>query len=204
MSQQLCPIWQTPATVIDSPSGKDVYDVNSPRAGGRYEISGTGFCVIDGKLEENQKALLTSWLIQERIADREPTIKSHTISSYPNTPSRLSTLCPLSPDERADNLLKYIKQHTPNIGDHFEFAINLNPDLQDPWWIRYAEMLAWSESLKSGELDYLLGFLESQGWIKRYNGTRTAPYCCSITHKGDDHLSNLTRITVSQPIGFRV
>ena len=204
MSQQLCPIWHTPATVTDFPSGKDVYYVDSPRTGGRYEISVTGFCMIDSKLEESQKALLTSWLIQERIAGREPTIHSSTISSYPSFPSLLSKLCPLSRDERANSLLRYIKLLTPDVGDLFEFETNPKPDLQNPSWIRYAEMLAWSESSKSSELDYLLDFLGSQSWIKRHRGNSSALYRYSITHEGDDHLSNLTRITLNRPIGFRI
>ena len=197
MSQQFCPIWKTPARVIP-PRGRYVYHVYSPRASGHYDISDTGYSVIDAKLEESQKTLLTSWLIHERtVRNRAPYIDS-------GIDLLVSELCPLSPDERANNLLKYIKQHTRDIGDHFEFDTNPNPDFQNQSWIRYAEMLAWSESSKSSELDYLLGSLEGQGWIRRLNSTSSVTYCYSITYKGDDHLSQLSELPVNRPLGFRV
>ena len=178
MSHKCCPIWQTPAEV-STLRERDAFIVKSPRAGGRYGITGTGYRMDYEKVNEDQKALFTTRLIQERIAGREPMM-------YSNSLSRKFTS--LEYVERVNNLLLYMNKNTPKIGDLFEFATNINPDLLDPSWIRYAEMLAWSESLESNSLLELLDFLQNQALIKRHHGNSIAPYCYSITHEGRAHL----------------
>ena len=57
-----CPIWKTPA--IEERTG-DGETVDSPRAGGRYSITGRAVEILR-IWDESLKSRLTSWLIEQR------------------------------------------------------------------------------------------------------------------------------------------
>ena len=57
-----CPIWETPA--IEQRTG-DGETVDSPRAGGRYSITGRAVEILQSR-DESLKSRLTSWLIEQR------------------------------------------------------------------------------------------------------------------------------------------
>ena len=57
-----CPIWNTPAST--EPLTSDGITVDSPRAGGRYFITGRATETLKTH-DENLKARLTSWLIEQ-------------------------------------------------------------------------------------------------------------------------------------------
>ncbi|MFM9975925.1 MAG: hypothetical protein ACKVON_15290, partial [Beijerinckiaceae bacterium] len=70
MNDKTCPIWGTNATF--EPKVGDYEIVNSPRAGGRYWISGSQIATLESnQLSDIQKALLTSELISERISGND-------------------------------------------------------------------------------------------------------------------------------------
>ena len=78
-----CIIWQSPADGI-SEIGKDGSAFDSPRAGGKYFITGTAMSGLK-ELSNGQKALLTSWLVEQRRNGGEiPTISSTTIAEIRN------------------------------------------------------------------------------------------------------------------------
>ena len=58
-----CPIWGTLASI--EPLTSDGVTVDSPRAGGRYLITGRATETLKSH-DENLKARLTSWLIEQR------------------------------------------------------------------------------------------------------------------------------------------
>ena len=74
--------------------------------------------------------------------------------------------------QRADNLLMYIDSQLSRISDVFEFKLyrQYYPDVDDPLWKRYAEMLAWSESTEIEELEYLLTFLLREDRLEQAYG----------------------------------
>lgn len=125
----------------------------------------------DKKLCENEKKLLTSWLVRERArGNMEPEL--------PDDPTRIKEfvkkLQPLTVRQRADNLLKYMDSKISNIGDPFKFS-----------QVTIGKMLAWSESLGFSEVEFLFEFLEKKGWLKSSN------HGYSLTVDGYSYLSEL-------------
>ena len=78
-------------------------------------------------------------------------------------------------EDRALNLLVYIRRALPDEADNFEYG---NREL---------EMLAWSESTNPVQLMNVLTYLEEKGYLKEVEGWRGAMY--RITASGHDYLS---------------
>ena len=180
-----CPIWgqSTPANVhrID-----DSFKVVSPRAGGVYEISGTEWVSV-GKFDDKRRTLLTSWLVAERQSGNSVPIVPDSLKFE----SFFSRLNELTPQQRADNLLKYIKSCLKNISDLFSFETTRHrlAALDSADWRNYAQMLAWSESSSIEDLEYLLKHLESRDLLEKsgYSGATNLVY--GITIDGHEYLS---------------
>jgi hypothetical protein len=72
-----CPIWGTPAEEL--PKTGDRREIVSPRAGGRYAISGTVEATLEHHpLDDRERQLLTDWIVGQRREGK----KSSFISSY--------------------------------------------------------------------------------------------------------------------------
>lgn len=77
MTGTKCPIWDTPAELLETPGLSKLYD--SPRAGGKFWITGSAEAVLESA-NEKTKSLLTSWLCDQRHAGVEtPKVDSDTI-----------------------------------------------------------------------------------------------------------------------------
>ena len=63
-----CAIWGTPAEQLEKAGDFEVFD--SPRAGGKYWISGTAAAKLIS-FNDNAKRLLTTWLCEQRRAGVE-------------------------------------------------------------------------------------------------------------------------------------
>lgn len=90
MTKLQCYIWKTPAT---EPRGRqaDVVYADSPRAGGRYGITGSAIATID-KLPSTERARLTTWLCNKRRAGLEyPLITSDMTESAKSLPALNTT-----------------------------------------------------------------------------------------------------------------
>ena len=143
-----CAIWNTVAT-DESDRGRDGFSFDSPRAGGRYFISGTAAAKL-GSRSERVKARLTSWLVdQRRLGSRCPEIMSGLIEAVAQDQDLLVW-------QRVDRLLRYIAEQTPRIGAAFSFT-------HQP--ITCAAM-AWSESISIEEVRFLLNYIEKRGWLE--------------------------------------
>lgn len=181
-----CPIWQTPAKV--DRLRKDAWRVDSPRTGGVYVISGTAFVTI-GNYTPDQKELVTSWLVKQRMmGEHEPMIKSNLRHHINNR---------LQVHQRADNLLKYIDSQISEISGIFEFKLRSygNPSIHDLSWKRFAEMQAWSESMKLGDIQYLLKALENRGrLVQIYSSVDASNFM--ITLDGHNYIAELSKQTV--------
>lgn len=148
-----CPIWGTPATI--EPKTGDYEIVDSPRAGGRYSVSGSALDETRwGTMNNATKARLTTWLIDQR--ERDPT-QPPNITSY--TIDEIKRSQPLHVYERADRLLRYLERKSPVIGSTIHFFLDNNMPV-------YQEILAWSESTNSKELITFEEFMAKQGWIE--------------------------------------
>lgn len=191
MDLDKCPIWGTPAEVdiCDDSS----WHVNSPRAGGRYIISGSWYRKAED-LGEEQRILITSWLVSQRsMGDTVPVISDYL---------EIDSIRQPSVSQRAENLLKYINSQIFHISDIFEYA-RISPPTHHPMWKCYAEMLAWSASAKIEELDYLLKFLEDQDLIgPPPPGWQSANFLCTLTVRGHAHLAEVGNLIVGSTQAF--
>jgi hypothetical protein len=108
-----CYIWDTPAEMPRDSDGDSVY-FDSPRAGGKYKITGTAAAML-GNLDINGKALLTTWLCNQRHAGIEyPTITSDVLNSVGATR-------PLTTTERVERALLHFNQHV-RVGEVIDFS----------------------------------------------------------------------------------
>ena len=96
-----CAIWGTPA-VGDGNTGGDGTLVDSPRAGGRYLVSGSAVPML-ARLDDRLKARLTTWLVaQRRLGNTCREITTATIKEAEERPDlrvadrtdRVLMLCP--------------------------------------------------------------------------------------------------------------
>ena len=157
---QVCPIWGTPArTEIENPPRpRDGSYVNSPRAGGQYFIAGSYQSEV-GALDNQTKARLTSWLIeQRRFGEEWPEITSGAIADVEQRRD-------LSISERADRFLSYLRRIEPSVGQRF---------LMDSDELLNA--LAWTESGivdqrdLSAYIESFLDYLHTKGWLDYNRG----------------------------------
>ena len=157
---QKCPIWGTAAT-LESADGPSTV-VDSPRAGGKYRISGSlaaagpEIQLPDGNAG---KARLTSWLVEQKmIGDPVPLITRKVLDT-------VRVRKPLTVPERANRILEYLAILFP-LGATF-----YSNSLLDPAQGILDKLLAWSGSphLEScsarHETEMLLGYLLRLGYL---------------------------------------
>lgn len=192
-----CRIWNTPANVYRY-DGKKKEVVDSPRAGGKYNIYSSGW----GRLEhcdDHLKARLTSWIIlRRRMGDESPVIDRGIVDGIERARN-------LPVHERVDRLLRYIAEETHIVGEKISLFIPpedrlypnmLNLDnLKNGYW-RNMQARAYSESSSSGELDFLLEYTKTEGWIEGRIGEHV------VTVNGYSRLAELDKIEVISSRAF--
>ena len=115
------------------------------------------------RVEDSDKALLTTWLIERRSG-------GETITEFGTWfDTLIHAQEAMTDDQRSDHLLHYMKRCFPNIGDHFQYRVDPDPVLDCQDWIRYVEMLALSKSWKSTQLEYLVDKLIDEGLLKHHH-----------------------------------
>ena len=177
-----CPLWGTLTLSIDLQPIRDGVIANSPRTGGKYFITDTAETELQSR-DDNFKARMTSWLIEQRqLGVERPEILTTTQCEQRRS---------LSIHKRANNLLRYIQKQLPNIGSDFPFETHSNVITEaklNSQTRTYMEMLAWSESTNVEELMYLLDYLEQSSWLKKLQVTGTL-LKCQLTVSGYTYLA---------------
>lgn len=218
----VCPIWGTVA-YIESMSGRDGIFVDSPRAGGKYFISRRAQIILNNKEDElgqadsaedgfmerprkvdYLKARLTSWLSeQRRLGVEYPEITGDAIAEIEQRRD-------LSVHERADRLLKYIRQATSAIGEAVRFQIEsglimypsmANLENIDDGSLNHYRMMAWSECTKShhfDEAEFLLKYLQEKDWIEYDSRNEN----CTLTVEGFARLAELEKVATDSSQAF--
>ncbi|MYD62776.1 MAG: hypothetical protein F4W91_17190 [Gemmatimonadetes bacterium] len=183
-----CPIWDIWASE-ESVGDRDGKLMNSPRAGGRYFIARTAIACLT-QLDDRGKARLISWLVdQRRLGVKCPEIDSNTITMAKQRKD-------LSVHDRADRLLQYIEGQTVEIGTEFVFT---------PREVISTPIAAWSESLSQEEVQYLLNYLDKQGWIalREYPpGKYNIEIGYTLTVEGYARLAELEKANAESSKGF--
>ena len=150
--EKQCPIWGTPAILF--PTTRDGEDVESPRAGGHYFVSGTA-CKLLNKWNVPNKIKLTSWLVeQRRLGVSCPEISSFTLEE---TTQRRQ----VSVHDRADALLNYLSANSELLGTIVKFpTLDYLPSDETS-----NEVLAWTASQQISEVITLVEYCAMVGWI---------------------------------------
>jgi hypothetical protein len=161
-----CAIWDTEAEIFE-PSTGDFSCINSPRAAGKYIITGSAAATA-GSLGNVEKALLTTWLIDNRrLGDSTPRVTTREIELA-------KTWRKLSVAERRDRLLLAISASVEKLGGKLQFSeyrgvISPNdPIPQDSKLAEKQRLIAWTESDTFDEVKALVDFAKSQGLIENH------------------------------------
>ena len=145
MGNKSCLIWGTLDSISYGPYGQ-VYD--SVRTDGCYDVSANA-AVLLPSLDEQHKARITTWLInQRRLGNKCPEITSKIIEETKQIQN-------LSVRIRSDRLLQFIHDQTPQIGREVSF---LASDIT-------CRAMALSESIDMSEVHFLLEYLERKNWL---------------------------------------
>ena len=146
-----CYIWDTLATMPQDSDGDSVY-FDSPRAGGKYKITGTAAATL-GNLDLKQKGRLTTWLCNQRRGGTEyPAITADIINS-------VKTFRPLTTAERIERALLYFNQNV-RVGEVIEFSTHDTRGEADEF-----KLMAETESLNEDELIAFLKMIEQMGLL---------------------------------------
>ena len=165
-----CPTWHTVVPYEHAGGDATIYD--SPRAGGRYWITGRAFTLLENRNDEAFRLRLTSWLVEKRKAGEDcPKVYPHDLDSIAERDR-------LSMEARALNLLVYMSHKLPDAAELFEYEIQVEPsdyddDRRRPLIVRHWEMLAWSESSKLEHVCTLLDYLVDRGRLEKVRGGAT-------------------------------
>ena len=154
---QECLIWGTPAMV--APDGtRDAFRVDSPRAGGKYRITGIAAVnIASAVLDDREKALLTTALVNRRSqGDDEPAVDSDFLTECKGRTA-------LSHAERADRLLAYIAER--------ESASPGGPvrmEVMDHGALAHSESWSSNQGVAGvdDDLEMLVRYLENNGWLQ--------------------------------------
>jgi hypothetical protein len=113
-----CIIWGTEATVV--PKQGDYVELDSPRAGGRYQVTGTVVSNVGG-LRPEQKTLLTTWLVKQRRAGvKVPVVDTFVLAD-------LDKLIPPKMSARVDAAMLALAKELRMVGQRFQVSTT-DPD----------------------------------------------------------------------------
>ena len=160
MTNATCLIWGTPA--FEEPTDRDGYVVVSPRAGGKYFITGTATEVLKNH-DDRVRARLTSWLVEQRRPENPcPEIHRDTISEAQQTPDS-------GIPERADGILRYLETRSDHLGDEVTYSVFYSlyaESVPTEHEREYFGLLSHSESINKKDLCFLLDYLDQCGLIE--------------------------------------
>ena len=176
---ELCPIWASNASTGKKPEASGYFDnrtnvwhvENSPRAAGGFIIPNV---LVNSELiymSQEQKARLTTWLIDQRDQGNDQPLITNEIIELAKVKS------PLAPHQRVDRLLRFIGGKTTIVGTSY--------DIREVDGSEYA----WSESTTEGEIGYLIDYMIKKGWLDSRPLVTTVGF-------GEYEVPALVRVTV--------
>jgi hypothetical protein len=144
-----CAIWRTPAQLLESAGDYQVFD--SPRAGGKYWISGTASGQVL-PFTDYAKRLLTTWICEQRRAGVEiPKVESNVLELV-----KSRQMLPVM--TRMTLALQYLGIHISQLGDSLRLGGESDVDTQ--------QLLAETESKNTRELSEFLRMLNETGFVE--------------------------------------
>ena len=167
-----CVIWpEYPATQWQLK--RDLCRYYSPRAGGGYHISEETITEVGDapwSLSPDIAKKLSTRLIDHWLSDQGDFLVTTDIIN------EAAERDPLPIYIRAERLLQYISREISTVGEYVHFTKvtesdltsirGLDASLTTKTHVRNLEAYAWSESEDWGEVEYMLDYLVSKGWIE--------------------------------------
>lgn len=165
-----CPIWGTPATPLVGYLVRDGMAVHSERAGGKYSISFTASRILNS-VDDLQRVALTHEICNHNALRSIFSVSETALKALPSKPN-------FPAHDRADRLLRYLISRSEHLGKSIDFPGEVYGNTNSDTVIigthpgkAYFPLLAWSDSVKIEEIDFLLDMLIEDGAVKRLSKT---------------------------------
>lgn len=187
----ICPIWGTPCQKIDLrnlPESKDAWEVDSPRAGGKYIIDGT---VYDGMrkvipLNEPSKVKLSRWIYEQNQLGTPLEIDSKTLKEAETWPMPSAL-------EQMDYCLQFLESKIETGWRSVEL---------DSHHINEMQAATLTIQINNDETERLIEEISEIGWIKTKQGDRSLYSTWVIRSEGYQRLEELRKTNVASDQGF--
>ena len=184
-SRTFCAIWDTPAEEL--PIDRDGRQIDSPRTGGLYFISGTAAEELR-TCDDREKVRLTDWLVeQRRLGETCPEITTSAIEVAKR--ARGSHV-----HDRTDGIIKYLADRSETLGKQVLFQYSVESDPQtwpnNPQKV-YWELLSHSGCLGETDLIFLLEYLKRRGLVELGGINFYHEQPCTLTVEGYARLAEL-------------
>jgi len=148
MPTKPCAIWKVSAELVEATGKYDIFD--SPRAGGKYQISGTAAAQVLS-LNDYAKGLLTTWICEQRRAGvGTPNVNSSVLEL-------LKSRQPLPIMRRMTLALQYLGNRITQLGDRLNVGSGNQVDT--------LRLLAETESKNIQEVTQLMHMLEESSLV---------------------------------------
>lgn len=182
-SKDRCPIWPRYSAEVTWVSGerKNVSRVDSPRAGGEYEIEGEVEWLVS-QLTDPPKARLTTRLIDHRRQTGRPLLVREKEIGKAQVAGALQV------SDRARRLMELFRHEElfrhGTIGEEIVLFSQSGPEVPPTMEESGQMALAWSESTTKKELMYLCRYLAKRGWIEVKRHPTDTLYSVVVTVEG--------------------
>ena len=155
------------------------YEVNSPRAGGLYQLDphceNNNLLILDNA----HKAQLTTWLVEQRRLGIEAPVVTGDIITKTKAANNLRA------SERADRVLQFLAERTQILGTPV-LIVFLQEGKLLPGMETCLELLAHSESIERKDLTFLFDDLVEKKLMKISASGRKDEYELTLTVDGYD------------------
>ena len=181
-----CPIWgsEFEAKGFHIPQTKTNRVDDSPRAGGGYEIDQVLIYSHVNSMSEEEKARLTTWLVDQRMPGGPPPRVTEEIISH------AKNKLPLPVHVRAERLLKFMTSSARTVANRVVCSEGSDES---------HGALAWSESTIWPDVVYFLNYLETMGWIQKVYGNVAIEEMANVTVSGYNRIAEqYTNVDSSQ------
>lgn len=173
-----CPIWGTSCERIKPATpDKSAWEVDSPRAGGKYIVTDTALGEIT-VLDEISKVKLSRWIYEQNQLGEIPEISTITLRKVSDWPMP-SVL------EQMDYCLQFLESKTEVLGEYVSYHSHLN-EIQAVALLKHAS-----------EVPYLIEEIGNKDWIEILHGTSA-----KIIRKGYRRLEELRKTQVASDQAF--
>ena len=206
-----CPIWYTDLlSQRRASTGLDKYELDSPRAGGKYIVPSFFSKLCSEEQTEavfnlNEKLVLSAWIARENLKGHIPDLTSMIGENQREAEDYfLNKLPPIpNPGERANLLLEGLAKKSNFIGKEFNASIISSCPGNEMLYPSdgaegYDFFYALSYCDKEEEMKYLLDYLKKAGFIHFIGGSENF----QVTVKGFEKAGNLPKNSNSKTVGI--